>query len=107
MLDIVRTYRKEQGIGDQVRFFDDARHEEKKVQKQSGQAGASRMQTLELFRSGIEVAAIAQERGLALSTIRGHLAHLVEEGRVKPEELMDQERLESLKHRLPPLPRVR
>jgi ATP-dependent DNA helicase RecQ len=43
-------------------------------------AGSSMRETLDLFREGRSVADIARERGLALSTIEGHLADGLEAG---------------------------
>jgi len=50
---------------------------EKKEKKQKGD---SERITKGMFDKGMTVEAIAKERGLAVSTIYGHLAHLVEQG---------------------------
>ncbi len=48
--------------------------------------------TKELFDNGLSVEAIAKERGLATSTILGHLVHHVEEGSVKASQIIDKEK---------------
>ncbi len=47
--------------------------------------------TLELFRSGLSVEQMAQERSLTPSTIMTHLGHLIQEGRIALEEAIDPE----------------
>ena len=48
--------------------------------------------TKELFDNGLSVEAIAKERGLAISTILGHLVHYVEEGTLKASQIVDKEK---------------
>ena len=48
--------------------------------------------TKELFDNGLSVAAIAKERGLAISTILGHLVHYVEEGTLKASQILEKEK---------------
>ena len=45
-----------------------------------------------LFDNGLSVEAIAKERGLAISTILGHLVHYVEEGTLKASQIIDKEK---------------
>ena len=45
-----------------------------------------------MLDSGMSVEAIAKERGLAASTIHGHLAHLVEQGLIEASQFMDKEK---------------
>jgi len=46
----------------------------------SRQPGESHRQTLQLYRQGYDLAQIAQERGLAVTTVRSHLETLIEQG---------------------------
>ena len=48
--------------------------------------------TKELFDNGLSVEAIAKERGLAISTILGHLVHYVEEGTLKASQILEKEK---------------
>ena len=45
-----------------------------------------------LFDNGLSVEAIAKERGLAISTILGHLVHYVEEGTLKASQILEKEK---------------
>lgn len=49
------------------------------------QAGGTKSVSFELFKSGKTIQAIAEERGLATSTIEGHLAHFVVTGELAVE----------------------
>ena len=48
--------------------------------------------TKELFDNGLSVETIAKERGLAISTILGHLVHYVEEGTLKASQILEKEK---------------
>ena len=48
--------------------------------------------TKELFDNGLPVEAIAKKRGLAISTILGHLVHYVEEGTLKASQILEKEK---------------
>ena len=52
--------------------------------------------TKELFDNGLSVAAIAKERGLAISTILGHLVHYVEEGTLKASQILEKEKFNEI-----------
>lgn len=54
--------------------------------------GETYLITKELFDNGLSVEAIAKERGLAISTILGHLVHSVEEGTLKASQIVDKEK---------------
>ena len=47
--------------------------------------------TLNAFKAGKKLAEIADERGMAKSTISGHLAHFVEKGEIDIFEIMDED----------------
>jgi len=52
--------------------------------------------TLEMFNSGKTIQNIAAERSLKISTIRGHLAHWIEEGEADIEQLMSKDTLDEI-----------
>ncbi|GEM_PF-17525 len=66
----------------------------------SGRKGASTRTTLDYHRQGLSPQQIAQERGLAVSTIRSHLAELVEAGEVPLDVLVSREIQESVREAL-------
>lgn len=52
--------------------------------------------SFELFKAGKSVATIAQERGLATSTIEGHLGHYVENGDLDIFSIMEKEKVNTI-----------
>lgn len=50
-------------------------------------------ETYRLFESGLGIIDIAKKRGLALSTITGHISKLVSEGRIKATDVISPERI--------------
>ncbi|MBC2710122.1 MAG: helix-turn-helix domain-containing protein [Desulfosarcina sp.] len=65
---------------------------------------ASRINTkqisLDLFEKGLSLAQIAEERGLVLSTIEGHMAHFVETGKVAINSLVSPEKRQTIEQEL-------
>src|SRR5690606_33225578 len=55
--------------------------------------GESQRTSLTLFKSGKSIEEIATERGLALSTIQGHLVSFIETGEVAIEEFVPKEKI--------------
>jgi len=53
-------------------------------------------QTLELFQMGKNVEQIAKERGLAVTTIEGHLSHWVRQGEIQATLFVDPQKLEQI-----------
>lgn len=53
--------------------------------------------TLELFEKGLTIQEVARERSLVNSTIEGHLAFFISEGRVKIETLLTEAKIEPIK----------
>lgn len=49
-----------------------------------------------LYKEGKTIEAIAEERGLALTTIEGHLCHYIETGEVKATDLVNEEKLNNI-----------
>ena len=65
---------------------------EKTEKKEKKPKGETYTITKEMFDSGMTVEAIAKERGLAVSTIHGHLAHLVEQGTFEASQFIEKEK---------------
>ena len=68
--------------------------------------GQTRICTLEMFRAGHSITAIAEKRGLALTTIEGHMAYWVENGTVAIDQLVSPERVEAISARLLAMPQA-
>jgi uncharacterized protein YpbB len=64
----------------------------KKTEK--AEKGSSLRETLALYRAGKNLEEISKHRGLAISTLEGHLAQLVKLGELDIHELMEDQRLE-------------
>ncbi len=82
IIDIVLKY-----LGQESVILDEAPETPAKKQK-----GETYHITKEMFDSGMSVEAIAKERGLAASTIHGHLAHLVEQGAFEASQFIEKEK---------------
>jgi hypothetical protein len=89
----------------ELRFFSDFSRfqkynpEEKtttKLTKNKVEKGASLLATLELFREGKSIAEIAAVRNLAVSTVEGHLAQFVKEGKLEITQLVAEERVAAI-----------
>lgn len=64
----------------------------KRSQSIKPQKGDSMLQTLELFKAGMDIAGIASKRGFSKGTIETHLAELVLAGNIKISDLLSDER---------------
>jgi len=62
--------------------------------KDKAEKGSSLRETLALYRAGKNIPEISKHRGLATTTIEGHLALLVKAGELDIHELMEDQRLE-------------
>lgn len=60
--------------------------------------------TFELFKSGLGVPQIAKERGLVESTIEGHLAKAVEEGKIEAVDFIPKESVRNIEQALMEMP---
>jgi uncharacterized protein YpbB len=58
--------------------------------------GSSHRESLEKFLEGKSIAEIASERGLALSTVEGHLAQFVATGELVPAQLISQKKIDAI-----------
>ncbi len=67
--------------------------------KKSGNAsGETYLRTFELFQGGKSVKEIAEERGLALSTIESHFDQLIRGGKLKASDILDEETITLIKN---------
>ncbi|HEY1114672.1 MAG TPA: helix-turn-helix domain-containing protein, partial [Chitinophagaceae bacterium] len=68
----------------------------KKLTKNKVEKGASLLATLEMFQEGKSIAEIAAVRNLAVSTVEGHLAQFVKEGKLEITQLVAEERVAAI-----------
>ena len=87
ILDIVLRF-----MGDDPENADFGEMPEERMKKEKKPQGETYRITKEMFDSGMSVEAIAKERGLAVSTIYGHFAHLVEQGLLEASQFVGEEK---------------
>ena len=92
MLDKARVELDLEGVGadlsDEINEETEAAEIQNRLQK--NRLGDTHLKTLELYRRGLTVAKIAEQRQLKSSTIEEHLSLLIEAGReINPDELVD------------------
>ena len=58
--------------------------------------GSSLRETLAMLKSGMKPSVVAENRGLALSTIEGHMAQLIKSGDLDIHECMDKQKVTSI-----------
>ena len=86
ILEMVIAYRKEKGLELPIG-----------AEKEAAKASLSTQGTsLELFKGGKTIPEIAKERGMAVSTIEGHLAHFIGTGEIPIEKLVEPEKVKAI-----------
>lgn len=92
LLALVETYRRENDLGDQP--FSEELAAAGAAETSSGEPakGASARTSLDMFQAGSSPAQIAEQRGLAVSTIEGHLSRAVKSGDLELGKVLDPER---------------
>ncbi|MCG8615954.1 MAG: helix-turn-helix domain-containing protein, partial [Desulfobacterales bacterium] len=103
ILRLVRKYREEHDIDTVVlpepKVDEKSPSSDKKKKKSTGD---TRQITLTFFEQGMGVQSIADERGLAVSTIQGHLCHFIEKGTLSLERVVDEEKTAAIMAALQP-----
>ena len=103
IIEIVRRYKKENGLQVDGDIFDDYADLEfstkaPKSAKSKSTSKEPKIDTKEVTRQmyidGLSVEGIAKKRGLVVSTIYGHLSHFVEKGEIDPTDFIDSEKVE-------------
>jgi len=86
ILEMVITYLRSKGLTLPV-----------DAEKEAAKASLSTQETsLEMFRSGKTIPEIASQRGMAISTIEGHLAHFIGTGEIPIEKLVEPEKVKAI-----------
>lgn len=92
-LDIILEYSERQGLSSLIHEKSSKRERKADNNKPKGDKVDTKNVSFELYRSGKSVAEIAKERGFAIQTIEGHLAHYIRHGHINIEELISREKL--------------
>jgi len=86
ILELVFAFRRQKGMDLPV-----------EAEKEVKQAGLSSQETsFELFKSGKTITEVAAERGMAVSTIEGHLAQFVGTGELQLDQLVDPQKSKAI-----------
>ena len=87
ILDIVLHF-----IGEDIRTAHLEEMPEEFEKKEKRQKGETYLVTKSMFDNGMSIEDIAKERGLAIATIHGHLAHLVRQGALEASQVVEKEK---------------
>ncbi len=90
LVSMVADYRRKHGISEVILPDPAATETPEKSRAGPVMKEDTKAITLTLFRQGLNILQIASERGLAASTIEGHLAHWVSMGALKVDQVMDE-----------------
>ena len=92
-LDVIQRYCNEHDLHSLIHEKPAKRERKEKTEKTASAKPNTKLESFKLFKQGKSVAEISKERGFALQTIEGHLAHFVSEGEIKIEELVSPEKV--------------
>ncbi len=91
LVALVSDYRKKRGIETVILPDPPPVAPAPRPKKPAAQKIDTKQLTLDLFEQGLDIDGIAAERGLATSTIEGHLAHWVAEGKLEVGQIVADE----------------
>lgn len=94
IVEIVRQYKKKNGMTVDGDIFDGIDELEKKPAK--APKVDTKEVTWQMFTEGMSVDEIAKTRGLVISTIVNHLSHYVVQGQLEPSDIIAPERAETI-----------
>jgi len=101
IIEIIKGYCKAQNISETFEQIDInlsiAPANTKEEKKPKVLKGDSKKLSLNLFKEGISIKEIAEERGLTMGTIENHLISFIVSGEIKTEDLMPKEKADALK----------
>jgi uncharacterized protein YpbB len=100
LVEMVSAYRKKHGIKNVVLPELERLSEENIPAKDASPPSDTKQTSFDMFNKGLTIALIAQERGLAQSTIEGHLSFFVEKGKLDINKLLSPEKQQAIKKEL-------
>ena len=68
----------------------------KKTSKEKKDKIDTKLETFKLYKQGNTAESIAQQRGMSLTTIEGHLAHYVAKGELKATDFISEEKMNNI-----------
>ena len=100
LVKLVLAYREKHGIDTVVLPEPEKLPEENTPAKNAAPAFGTKQTSFDMFINGLPIARIAQERGLAQSTIEGHLIFFVEKGKLDINKLLSLEKQQAIEKEL-------
>ncbi|MEA3487300.1 MAG: helix-turn-helix domain-containing protein, partial [Thermodesulfobacteriota bacterium] len=100
LIKLVSAYRKKQGIDTVVLPEPEKLPKESAAAKDTKPPLGTKDTSLDMFNNGLTIARIARERGLAQSTIEGHLSFFVEKGELDINKLLSPEKQQAIEKEL-------
>ncbi|OKY75072.1 MAG: helicase [Desulfobulbaceae bacterium DB1] len=100
LVELVADYRRKHRIREVVLPAPKALGEQGRAEKEKAPPATTRHVSFVLFQDGLSIEQIAEQRGLAQSTIAGHLAHFVETGELEIGTLLLPEKQRAIAEKL-------
>ncbi|MBT7261276.1 MAG: helicase, partial [Desulfobacula sp.] len=100
LVELVLAYRKKHGINKVVLPEPKKLSKEKTPTKKKRLPVDTKQISFDMFNNGLTIVKIAEERGLATSTIEGHMAFFVEKGKLDINKLLSFEKQEAIEKEL-------
>jgi ATP-dependent exoDNAse (exonuclease V), alpha subunit - helicase superfamily I member len=95
IIDIIADYCEDNGLAYEKSYEIEYSGRKEKKQNTAERVDTKKM-SLELFKKGLTIERIASERGLAVSTVEGHLAHFVTEGELDVCKIMNSDKVDKI-----------
>ncbi len=100
LVELVLAYRKKHGINKVILPEPKNIPEESTPVKKETSPSTTKQTSFDYFNNGLTIAKIAEERGLAISTIETHLSFFVEKGKLDINKLLSPEKQEAIEKQL-------
>ena len=100
LVELVLAYREKHGIEAVVLPEPEKLPEESPPEKDAAPPFDTKQISFDMFNNGLTIARISQERGLAPSTIEGHLTFFVEKGKLDINKLLSHEKQQAIEKQL-------
>jgi len=100
LVEMVAAYRREHGITEVVLPEPKAAEQQTETRKEKHPPGHSRQVSYAMLQDGLTIDRIAEQRGLARSTIEGHLTPFVASGELAIDRLLPPEKLQLITQKL-------
>ena len=96
VIDLIKKYCDEHNLPGNVNQLSGSKH----PRKDAGGLSETHLDTLQHFKRGLNIEKIAAQRMLTVNTIESHVARLIQYGKIKISEIMDQKLVDMIKPKL-------